>query len=158
MTTTDLDWDVVGFSVECDATVYKVAGKFQDIEGCQKSCEADVGCLAITYFFAGGLCKHFNTPCTKTKSLEGTVSYQLKDRAQATTTKTGSTTTTKASSTTPAATTTTRPSCPNWCRANGSLWPKKCGWAECSGCSECSKSIVIYVLDSPHTHTVSRVH
>ena len=97
-TTTALDWDVIGFA-ECDVTAgekYQVSGKFQDIEGCQKSCEADAGCLAITYFFVGGLCRQFSTPCTNTKSSVDAVSYQLPRTTTTTTTTTTITTTTTA--------------------------------------------------------------
>merc|ERR1711933_126128 len=28
--------------------------------------------------------------------------------------------------------------CKAWCAGNAAPWPKKCGWAKCNGCSECS--------------------
>merc|ERR1712050_76375 len=38
----------------------------------------------------------------------------------------------------PTQTPTTQQICKSWCKSNSKGWDKKCSWAKCSGCPECS--------------------
>jgi hypothetical protein len=57
----------------------KSSKKTADLAACKKSCEDEVRCQSVTYYYDTTLCNHYSTACEKTKTVFNAIAIRLKD-------------------------------------------------------------------------------